>query len=149
MTTHAATPHRENAPKQKMITDLEISVDPRSPESMFIDLERFQVYDGEDPTVTLVYGATDDEKIGIVVWNLEPGQENERHVHTVIDHVHVVLSGEAEYHVADGPALTVRAGQAIMVPAGVMHGVRNIGHERCSYLAVTSPGDYEKVLETK
>ncbi|HEX4395669.1 MAG TPA: cupin domain-containing protein [Mycobacterium sp.] len=149
MTTHATTPNHESAPKQKLITDLEISIDPRSPESMFIDLNRFQVFDGDDPTVTLVCGATDDEKIGIVVWNLEPGQENERHMHPAIDHVHVVLTGEAEYHLASGPALTVRAGQAVMVPAGVMHGIRNVRNERCSYLAVTSPGNYEKVLETR
>ena len=40
----------------------------------------------------------------------------------------------------------VRAGQAVMVPENVPHGIRNVGTERASYFAVTSPGDYEKVL---
>jgi mannose-6-phosphate isomerase-like protein (cupin superfamily) len=33
-----------------------------------------------------------------------------------------------------------------MVPANVAHGIRNVGAERCSYVAINSPGDYQKVL---
>jgi mannose-6-phosphate isomerase-like protein (cupin superfamily) len=36
-----------------------------------------------------------------------------------------------------------------MVPAKVRHGIRNVGTQRCSYLAVTSPGEYQKVLADK
>ena len=57
-----------------------------------------------------------------------------------------MLEGEAEYHVADLPPRTVKAGEAIIVPATVPHGIHNAGQTRCSYMAVTSPGPYEKVL---
>ena len=40
----------------------------------------------------------------------------------------------------------VRQGQAVMVPEKVPHGIRNVGTVPASYFAVTSPGDYEKVL---
>jgi mannose-6-phosphate isomerase-like protein (cupin superfamily) len=33
-----------------------------------------------------------------------------------------------------------------MVPANIPHGIRNTGTQRCSYLAINSPGDYQKVL---
>jgi quercetin dioxygenase-like cupin family protein len=135
-------------PHQKVVAELEIQIDHKAPESMFIDLSRFQVFNDDLPTVTMVYAAMAADKIGVVMWNLEPGQENERHMHPTIEHIHIVLSGIAEYRLGDGPPLTVRPGQAVMVPARVMHGIRNIGDGRCSYLAVTSPGDYEKVLES-
>jgi quercetin dioxygenase-like cupin family protein len=145
MTADAAKDH-QNLPSEKFITELETMADPASPESMFIDLSHYQLFTAELPTVALVYGGTAD-KLGIVVWNLEPGQENERHVHPTIDHVHVLLTGEAQYRLADSDPVTVTRGQAVMIPAGVMHGIRNIGTEPCSYLAVTTPGNYEKVLE--
>jgi quercetin dioxygenase-like cupin family protein len=80
------------------------------------------------------------------VWNLEPGQENDFHRHPDTEHIHVMLAGEAEYTVADGPSTTVRVGQAVMVPANIPHGIRNTGTQRCSYLAINSPGNYQKVL---
>ena len=42
--------------------------------------------------------------------------------------------------------MVVTTGQAVMVPAGIPHGIRNIGSDRCTYMAITSPGDYTKVL---
>ncbi|MCV6977603.1 cupin domain-containing protein [Mycobacterium bourgelatii] len=45
--------------------------------------------------------------------------------------------------------VVVRVGQAVMVPAGISHGIRNVGTQRCSYLAVTGPGEYQKVLVDK
>jgi hypothetical protein len=33
-----------------------------------------------------------------------------------------------------------------MVPEQIAHGIRNRGTTRASYMAITSPGDYQKVL---
>jgi hypothetical protein len=33
-----------------------------------------------------------------------------------------------------------------MVPEQIQHGIRNKGTTRASYIAITSPGPYEKVL---
>jgi quercetin dioxygenase-like cupin family protein len=141
---HSSSKSHES--REKLVTDLEMSLDPASPESMFVDLEKFQLVSSDQPTVALVY-APSGNSLGVVVWNLGPGQQNERHMHPAIDHLHIVLTGEAEYRLADAPPITVRAGQAVMVPAKVVHGIRNNGTMPCSYVAVTTPGNYEKVLE--
>ena len=79
-------------------------------------------------------------------WNLEPGQENDYHMHPTTEHLHVVVAGEVEYTLADREPMIVKAGQAVIVPEKVAHGIRNVGTSRASYVAITSPGDYQKVL---
>ena len=64
---------------------------------------------------------------GIVFWNLEPGQENDYHMHPTTEHLHVVVAGEVEYTLGDLDPITVKAGQAVMVPEHVPHGIRNKG----------------------
>ena len=46
----------------------------------------------------------------------------------------------------DRDPVIVKPGQAVMVPEQVPHGIRNVGTEPASYIAITSPGDYQKVL---
>lgn len=127
------------------VPDLAGLIDVERPETLVFDLSTYQRYDPERAVVTLAY-ANQVNGLGIVVWNLEPGQENDYHAHPSTEHLHLVIEGEAEYTLAGRPAVTVRVGQAVMVPAMVPHGVRNTSAERCSYVAVNSPGDYQKVL---
>lgn len=127
------------------VPDLAGLIDVKRPETLVFDLSTYQRYDPERAVVTLAY-ANQANGLGIVVWNLEPGQENDYHLHPSTEHLHLVIEGEAEYTIADRPAVTVRVGQTVMIPAMVPHGVRNVGTERCSYVAVNSPGDYQKVL---
>lgn len=134
---------------ERFVPDLVGRIDGTRPESLVVDLSTYQVYDADSAVVTLMYSNIADGGLGIVVWNLEPGQENDFHLHPTSEHLHVVVSGEAEYTLADRPPVTVKVGQAVMVPAGIPHGIRNVGTERCSYLAVTSPGEYQKVLADK
>lgn len=126
--------------------DLAGRIDAAVPESLVVDLSTYQRFDPDRAVVTLMYGNIADGGLGIVVWNLEPGQENDYHLHPETEHLHVILSGAAEYTLADQPPVVVHAGQAVMVPANVPHGIRNVGDQRCSYLAVNSPGDYQKIL---
>jgi quercetin dioxygenase-like cupin family protein len=84
-------------------------------------------------------------QIGVVVWNLEPGQENDYHLHPTSEHLHIVIAGECEYTLGDRQPVIVRRGEAVMVPAGVAHGIRNTTSERASYVAIVSPGPYKKV----
>lgn len=134
---------------ERFVPDLVGRIDVTRPESLVADLDAYQVFDADSAVVTLMYTNIANNGLGIVVWNLEPGQENDFHRHPVTEHLHVMLAGEAEYTLADGPPVTVRVGQVVMVPANVPHGVRNVGSQRCSYLAVNSPGDYQKVLADK
>ena len=82
----------------------------------------------------------DDPDASVVVWNLEPGQENDVHTHPENMHVFYVLEGEGSYVRADGKTVPVRAGQCVIVPRKQVHGIRNTGSERLSYLAVSTQG---------
>jgi quercetin dioxygenase-like cupin family protein len=46
-----------------------------------------------------------------------------------------VLKGELEYQIQGEPARTVRAGEALMVPAEVVHAVKNVGSGDAAELA--------------
>lgn len=131
---------------EKFVAEFAARIDPAAPQSTVLDLSAFQQFDADHAVVALVYSNIADGGLGIVVWNLEPGQENDYHVHPTTEHLHVILAGEAQYSLGDHPPITVGVGQAVMVPAGMAHGVRNVGSTRCSYLAVTNPGEYQKVL---
>ncbi len=131
---------------ERFVPDLVGRIDPAVADTLVVDLATYQVFDAESAVVTLMYTNIARNGLGIVVWNLEPGQENDFHRHPDTEHLHVVLAGEAEYTIADRPPVTVGVGQAVMVPANVAHGVRNTGTQRCSYLAINSPGNYQKVL---
>lgn len=138
-------PQEKQKHSERIVTDLKMEINPESPESMIVDFARYQLFSDDQATVAIVHD-TGEKSIMAVVWNLAPGQENERHYHPAMDHIHVILSGRAEYHLGEATPITVGTGQAVMVPAGVVHGIRNAGTEPCSYLAVTSPGKYNKVL---
>jgi len=129
---------------EKFIGDMVGRIDPADPASLVFSIADYQVFDDELACVTWVYGG--DGKQGIVLWNLEPGQENDYHQHPTTEHLHVMIEGTAEYTLDGGAPITVTTGQAVMVPAGVPHGIRNRTKSRCTYMAITSPGEYEKVL---
>ena len=135
-----------NESAERFVPDLVGRIDVENPGSLIVDLSTYQVFDTDSAVVTLMYTNIASNGLGIVVWNLEPGQENDFHRHPETEHIHVMLTGEAEYTLADRAPVTVRVGQAVMVPANIPHGIRNTGTQRCSYLAITSPGDYQKVL---
>jgi quercetin dioxygenase-like cupin family protein len=127
---------------ENVVADFIGAIDPRNLSSLVFPLSRFQRFDDKLPTVVLGYVTG---QIGVVVWNLEPGQENDFHVHPTTEHLHIVIEGECEYTLGDAPPVVIGVGDAVMVPAGVAHGIRNIFDKRASYVAVASPGPYEKI----
>ncbi len=62
-----------------------------------------------------------------------PGASFPRHAHPG-EEVIYVLSGTIEYEV-DGRPVTVRAGDVLFVPDGVVHAARNVGDEPAAELA--------------
>jgi quercetin dioxygenase-like cupin family protein len=81
-----------------------------------------------------------------VVWNLEPGQENDYHRHPANEHLTFVIEGELEFTLGERKPETVRPGQLVVIPTNMPHGIRNKSDQRATYVAVTSPGPYEKIL---
>lgn len=69
----------------------------------------------------------------------EPGQSHALHAHAGMDKVYHVIAGEGEFLLDDG-ARPMRAGDLLVAPADVAHGVRNTGSGRLVVLAVLAPG---------
>jgi mannose-6-phosphate isomerase-like protein (cupin superfamily) len=100
-----------------------------------LDYCRFAAH---EPMVVPMYN---DQDQGIVVWNLEPGQENTIHVHAGNAHGILVLQGNGAYVKGEADLVPITAGNCIIVPRGTPHGIRNTGQERLSYLAFTTAGE--------
>jgi mannose-6-phosphate isomerase-like protein (cupin superfamily) len=68
----------------------------------------------------------------------EPGQEHALHSHPGQDKVYVVVHGSGLF-LLQGRELPMTAGDVLVAPDGVPHGVRNSGNERLLVLAVLAP----------
>ena len=65
----------------------------------------------------------------------EPGQEHRLHAHAGLDKVYSVVEGEGVFLLQDRE-LPMRAGDLLVAPDGVPHGVRNTGPSRLLVLAI-------------
>lgn len=70
---------------------------------------------------------------------LEPGQQHALHAHAGMDKVYYVLFGEGRF-LLEGRELPMRAGDMLIAPDGLPHGIRNDGEGRLLALAVLAPG---------
>jgi quercetin dioxygenase-like cupin family protein len=68
----------------------------------------------------------------------EPGQEHKLHAHPGLDKVYQVLSGQGVL-MLEGREVPMRAGQMLVAPEGVPHGIRNTARERLVVLAILAP----------
>lgn len=69
----------------------------------------------------------------------ESGQSHALHAHHGMDKVYHVLVGAGEF-LLEGRTLPMRAGDLLVAPDGVPHGVRNTGPGRLVVLAILAPG---------
>jgi mannose-6-phosphate isomerase-like protein (cupin superfamily) len=68
----------------------------------------------------------------------EPGQEHALHAHAGMDKVYSVVEGQGLF-LLDGRELPMQAGDLLVAPEGVAHGVRNTGNSRLLVLAILAP----------
>ena len=68
----------------------------------------------------------------------EPGQSHALHAHAGQDKMYFVVEGEGVFLLKDAE-LPMRAGDLLVAPEGVPHGVRNDGDRRLLLLAVLAP----------
>jgi quercetin dioxygenase-like cupin family protein len=73
----------------------------------------------------------------------EPGQEHELHTHQGMDKLYHVLQG-AGLLLLQGTERAIKAGEMVVTPAGVPHGMRNTSGERLIVLAVLAPSPKPK-----
>ena len=68
----------------------------------------------------------------------EPGQSHALHAHAATDKVYVVVQGQGLF-LLDGRELPMKAGDLLVAPDGVPHGVRNNSDGRLLVLAILAP----------
>jgi quercetin dioxygenase-like cupin family protein len=68
----------------------------------------------------------------------EPGQSHALHAHAGMDKMYYIIEGEGVF-LLDGRELPMRAGDLLIAPEGVPHGVTNTGAARLLVLAVLAP----------
>jgi quercetin dioxygenase-like cupin family protein len=69
---------------------------------------------------------------------LEPGQRHALHAHEGMDKVYQVLAGSGRF-LLEGRELPMEAGDLLVAPDGVPHGVYNSGSNRLLVLAILAP----------
>ena len=68
----------------------------------------------------------------------EPGQSHALHAHAGMDKLYYVLEGEGRF-LLESRELPMSAGDLLVAPDGVPHGVTNTGDRRLLVLAVLAP----------
>src|SRR6188768_2650761 len=68
----------------------------------------------------------------------EPGQSHALHAHAGMDKLYYVLEGEGRF-LLESRELPMAAGDLLIAPEGVPHGVTNTGARRLLVLAVLAP----------
>lgn len=87
-----------------------------------------------------LYGST---RLLVGLNAFEPGQSHALHAHPGMDKLYHVLAGRGVF-LLDGRELPMSAGDLLVAPEGVPHGVSNTGDERLVVLAVLAPGVHAK-----
>jgi quercetin dioxygenase-like cupin family protein len=68
----------------------------------------------------------------------EPGQAHDLHAHEGMDKLYQVLAGDGVF-LLEGHELPMQAGDLLIAPDGVPHGIRNNGTDRLLVLVVLAP----------
>lgn len=66
--------------------------------------------------------------------DFDPGAVAPRHSHPGEEIIYV-LEGLLEYQVGDGPPVTLKEGDVLFIPAGVVHSAKNVGSSNAKELA--------------
>jgi quercetin dioxygenase-like cupin family protein len=78
------------------------------------------------------------ERFFLDVYCLEPGQSQKAHAHAGSDKIYAVLDGAIIARV-DGEETELRAGNAVLAPAGSEHGIENRNSARAAVLVFMAP----------
>lgn len=68
----------------------------------------------------------------------EPGQEHRLHAHEGMDKMYQVIEGRGLF-LLDGEELPMQAGDLLVAPESIPHGIRNSSNQRLLVLAVLAP----------
>ena len=134
----ASEPAPEPAPEQAP----EPAAAPDTFEPIAVDLRDYVEFDLALPAGRRVM-ETDVLALDLIC--LEPQQTLEARTFATADAVYTVLGGQA-WVVTDDAEVTLQSLQAVMVPAGIAHGLRNSSADPLILQVVTSPPDEAPVV---
>lgn len=83
-------------------------------------------------------GMVKDTNLMFVRAQLPPGEAHRFHFHPKMEEILYILSGTAEQWV-EREKKTMRPGDSLYLPAGIIHGTYNVGSEMLDFLAILSP----------
>jgi quercetin dioxygenase-like cupin family protein len=87
-------------------------------------------------------GMVADTNLMFVRAQLPPGEAHRFHFHPKMEEILYILSGTAEQWIEKEKRI-MKAGDAIYLPVGMVHGTYNIGEDTLDFLAVLSPARSE------
>jgi quercetin dioxygenase-like cupin family protein len=91
-----------------------------------------------DPAKLQKLNLFETDRFFLDVYCLEPGQAQKAHAHAGSDKVYAVLEGAVHARIA-GEEQELRAGQAVLAPAGSEHGIENRSGARAAVLVLMAP----------
>ncbi len=113
-----------------------VSSDPTAgPRIMVMRPEEHAVYRSEKMGKATLFHS---ERMLVGLNAFEVGQEHKLHTHEDMDKVYYVVSGHGLF-LLEGRELDMRAGEIMVAPQGVPHGIRNNSDERLLVMAVLAP----------
>ena len=80
----------------------------------------------------------ESERLLVGLNGFEPGQVHQLHAHEGMDKLYYVLEGDGVF-LLEGRELSMSAGDLMVAPDSVPHGIRNTGTGRLLVLAVLAP----------
>ncbi len=80
----------------------------------------------------------ESERLLVGLNAFEPGQVHELHAHEGMDKLYYVLEGDGLFLLQDRQ-LGMQAGDLMVAPEGVPHGIKNTGADRLLVLVVLAP----------
>jgi mannose-6-phosphate isomerase-like protein (cupin superfamily) len=127
----------ENLPTEPLAAEPPPSP-PASPVEVIRPLERVRFKPDNFSYQTLLAG----ESLLVELYGLEPGASVSAHRHEATEHVLTVVSGEARVWVGSH-WLPLRQGETLLVPAGLHHGIANMGTERLVVQQISGPKPWD------
>ena len=99
----------------------------------------FTTRDGSEIRELLAHRNSSVQNQSLAEARLAPGLATESHFHPRTEEIYYILNGEAEMTI-DDEQQPVSEGDAIAIPPGQVHSIRNKGQEMLIFLCCCAPG---------
>jgi mannose-6-phosphate isomerase-like protein (cupin superfamily) len=99
----------------------------------------FQTKDGSEIRELLAHRNSCIKNQSLAEARVAPGQQTTPHYHRLTEEIYYILEGQAELTI-DDQTQSVAPGDAIAIPPGAVHTIRNTGTDTLKFLCCCAPG---------